>query len=415
VSQCLAFALSEFSQFRLESEDGLATTTVTPYSGGQIVVVSAVVAARGQSPMMDAVPPVNRLAGHLPTLDGWRGVAVLMVVVFHADAATSSRLSPIGALGVSIFFALSGLLICNRLLVEYARAGRIDLAGFYVRRVFRILPPALVYLTVLAGLGVATDHELAACLFFWRNYTTGGWYTDHFWSLAVEEHFYLSFPVILAVAGPRRGLPITAAVLVALSAWRVLDTNWVWLFERTRAVQQTFRTDCRLADLLFGALAALMVARIPAWAVRVVSVSSGLFVLALLAGRQMPWGVPSALLPWLLIGTVLRPDGGTGRILEWSPLAWVGRMSYSLYLWQQLFFGLRPSHGVPALGWVQKWPWNAIALLACAATSHYLLERPLTRFGRLLAERLRQTPAPPKRAATDPPPATDIAMPPASS
>src|SRR5437016_2886848 len=109
----------------------------------------------------------NSLAGHLPTLDGWRGVAVCMVVVYHAS---SSHLSHVGSLGVSIFFALSGLLICNRLLAEFDRHGRIDLRSFYVRRAFRILPPALVFLAVLAVLTPATPGELGACVLFWRNY-----------------------------------------------------------------------------------------------------------------------------------------------------------------------------------------------------------------------------------------------------
>src|SRR4051812_39674608 len=153
----------------------------------------------------------RRLTGHLPTLDGWRGVAVLMVIVFHALASPYPVFRPLGGLGVSIFFALSGLLICNRLLAEFGRGGRIDLPGFYVRRAFRILPPAFAYLAALAALGAATPPELGSCLLFWRNYYTGGgWCTGHFWSLAVEEHFYLFFPVLLAWAGPRRALPLAA-------------------------------------------------------------------------------------------------------------------------------------------------------------------------------------------------------------
>ena len=79
----------------------------------------------------------RRLTGHLPTLDGWRGVAVLMVIVFHAIGWKNPAFKPLGGLGVSIFFALSGLLICNRLLAEHGRTGRIDLRGFYIRRAFR--------------------------------------------------------------------------------------------------------------------------------------------------------------------------------------------------------------------------------------------------------------------------------------
>src|SRR4051794_29594603 len=113
--------------------------------------------------MGDPYPTAKRLAGRLPTLDGWRCVAVVMVIAYHGGWARFSRFLLVGDLGVSIFFALSGLLICNRLLVEYAQAGRIDLAGFYVRRAFRILPPAVIYLVVLAALGGADSGELSAC------------------------------------------------------------------------------------------------------------------------------------------------------------------------------------------------------------------------------------------------------------
>src|SRR5205085_3311849 len=101
-----------------------------------------------------------------------------MVIVFHAVGSRHPALRPLGGTGVSIFFALSGLLICNRLLAEFGRAGRIDLSGFYVRRAFRILPPALLFLATLAVLGAATPSELGACLLFGRNYYVGGgWYT----------------------------------------------------------------------------------------------------------------------------------------------------------------------------------------------------------------------------------------------
>lgn len=332
----------------------------------------------------------RRLTGHLPTLDGWRGVAVLMVIVFHALASPHPAFRPLGGMGVSIFFALSGLLICNRLLAEFDRRGRLDLPGFYVRRVFRILPPAFMYLAVVVALGAVARRELWSCLLFWRNYYVGGgWCTAHFWSLAVEEHFYLFFPVLLAWAGPRRALPLAAGLAFALLGWRMLDMRWAWLFERTSTIPQYFRTDCRLPDLLFGAVTALLAARAPAWLVRPAAAAGAAVLVARLAGVPLPWAAQSVLLPWLLLGTVLRPDGWLGRPLEWRPLAWLGRMSYSLYLWQQVFFHDPARFRLANLGPLQDWPWNVLSLLTCAAASHYLLERPLTRLGRTLADRRR--------------------------
>ena len=92
---------------------------------------------------------------HLPTLDGWRGVAILLVVCCHIrwPWAAAESLAPYGALGVHVFFALSGFLITTRLLEEYARSGDIAWGNFYIRRIFRILPPAFACLAILALLG----------------------------------------------------------------------------------------------------------------------------------------------------------------------------------------------------------------------------------------------------------------------
>ena len=130
----------------------------------------------------------------LPVLDGWRAIAISLVVWHHA---TMSRLcgsgsllgqqcSQLGAFGVDIFFGLSGLLITTLLLQEYQRKGSISLPGFYTRRVFRILPPVFALLLVLSCLGlIQSPLELASCLGFFRNYLpdTAGSYTRHLWSL----------------------------------------------------------------------------------------------------------------------------------------------------------------------------------------------------------------------------------------
>jgi peptidoglycan/LPS O-acetylase OafA/YrhL len=335
----------------------------------------------------DPLPPAARLTGHLPTLDGWRGVAVLMVIASHAFGAGWFR---VGELGVSIFFALSGLLICNRLLAEAGHCGQVNLPAFYVRRAFRILPPALFYLFALFLLQVpVASGELRSCAFFWRNYfLDGGWYTGHFWSLAVEEHFYLIFPFLLILAGPRHRLTVVAAVAVTLIAWRLIDEQWPCPIQRISAVRQYFRTDCRLADLLLGSLTCLLAARVPGRMVRAAAMAGGLVVLAVLCQRRLPWLAVSLPLPWLLLGTVLWPSGLAGRALEWPLLARIGRMSYSLYLWQQLFFDPHGSIRSTGLAWIQDWPWNFVGLAATAVASHYAIERPLIRLGRWLAGHL---------------------------
>jgi peptidoglycan/LPS O-acetylase OafA/YrhL len=333
---------------------------------------------------------------YLPTLDGWRAIAALTVIASHTPWAWACGRKDLGGHAVSVFFGLSGLLICSRLLAEHGKTGRVDLTGFYVRRVFRILPPALAYLAVLAVLGAAgavavSPRELWACLLFYRNYTTGGhWITIHFWSLAVEEHFYLFIPALLAWLGPRRALPVAIGLALPLAVWHKLDDEWVNVAARTGLPTAYHRTDTRLPDLLFGCAVALMAGRAPGRVARVAGTAGGILLAARVFGQlPVPHLLLSILIPWMLLATARRPTGLVGRVLEWGPLRWLGRMSYGLYLWQQLFFHGSAVNPLPALGPLPHWPWNLLATLTCAAASHYLLERPLTRFGRRLADRRR--------------------------
>jgi peptidoglycan/LPS O-acetylase OafA/YrhL len=334
--------------------------------------------------------------GYLPTLDGWRALAALTVMASHTPWAWAHGRKDLGGHAVSVFFGLSGLLICSRLLAEHGKTGRIDLGSFYVRRAFRILPPALAYVAVLAVLGAAgavavSSRELWACLLFYRNYLADGhWITIHFWSLAVEEHFYLFFPGLLAWLGPRRALPVALGLALPLAVWHKLDDEWVNVAARTGLPTAYHRTDTRLPDLLFGCAVALMAGRAPGRVVRVAGTAGGLLLAVRVFGNlPVPHLLLSILIPWMLLATARRPTGPVGRALEWGPLRWLGRMSYSLYLWQQLFFHGSAANPLPALGPLPHWPWNLLATLVCATASHYLLERPLTRLGRRLADRRR--------------------------
>ncbi len=151
------------------------------------------------------MPASPEKTAYIPTLDGWRAMAILGVMIYHGTTSWFYPYGPCpsyesllviqqGAKGVDIFFALSGFLICSRLLEERRKTGGINLKRFYFRRGFRILPPYYFYLAVLAavtatGLIVVQPMEWWGCLLFFRNYLpplqTHGWYTGHFWSLSV--------------------------------------------------------------------------------------------------------------------------------------------------------------------------------------------------------------------------------------
>jgi peptidoglycan/LPS O-acetylase OafA/YrhL len=328
---------------------------------------------------------------YLPTLDGWRAVAILAVLCCHAGWPTPA-LAPYGAMGVSVFFALSGFLITRRLMDE----GRIDLAGFYRRRAFRILPPIVVYLAVVAVLGlwlgvIPTDAgQLLGSLFFYRNYLTPpvaqGWYTGHFWSLAVEEHFYLLWPALLCAAGFRRARWIAPALVVAVALWRFEDVRYDWIGRLNPWLRGSLaRTDYRLDTLLCGCALALIWddARVKALFHRIggtaLAVAAGIAAVACQVWQPPGYlAIVAVLMALLPAATVAKPASWAGRILEVPLLGWIGRMSYSLYIWQQLF--LAPH---PVAGW-QHAPWNLADAFLCAAASYYFVERPAIAFGRSL-------------------------------
>jgi peptidoglycan/LPS O-acetylase OafA/YrhL len=151
-----------------------------------------------------------RKSGYLSSLDGWRAVAVIGVLLTHDLGKFPfdflDRLNRVGWMGVYVFFAISGVLITWRILEDEKSSGVFDIKGFYIRRLFRIQPAALVYLAVVSVLtlfGVINERwsTLVGALLMVRNfqfhfvnfgaYLSTTWFTGHFWTLSVEEHFYI--------------------------------------------------------------------------------------------------------------------------------------------------------------------------------------------------------------------------------
>jgi peptidoglycan/LPS O-acetylase OafA/YrhL len=339
-----------------------------------------------------------------PVLDGWRAIAIGLVIWHHAttgfyaseSAYYSGSASQLGAFGVDIFFGLSGLLITALLLQEHAQKGSIDLKGFYTRRVFRIVPPCLVFLLVIGALGlIRSPLELASCLAFFRNYlpvSLGGFYTGHLWSLAVEEHFYLLWPALLVwLVARNAGARPVAYLSIFFGLWRVLDAQTGATARWLADVSPHFRTDLRADALLWGCVVAFLLtppgAREKLRAILTAPVTAALAAIAVAC--VIVYSMLSAqwlamLIPVVLAGTMLHPEWGFCRLLDLASVRFVGRISYSLYLWQELF--LTPGW-LPKLGFVQQWPWNLVATFAAATASYFLVEKPCMQLGRALAQR----------------------------
>jgi peptidoglycan/LPS O-acetylase OafA/YrhL/lysophospholipase L1-like esterase len=373
----------------------------------------------------EAPPVVGRL-GHVPALDGIRGIAVLAVIAHHLDHMAG------GYLGVDAFFVLSGFLITG-LLVDEARfgkgtavaggttTGRIDLGRFWTRRVKRLFPALALFLVVVVIVeafvvdGARTlRREVFASLFYlynWNALVEGIDYWSslaapsplrHMWSLAIEEQFYLLWPlVVVAVfALVRRRSPhgswtsvamarvgVVAAVLAVASmavAQLVYDPNDV--------LRVYYGSDARFAAILFGATAAVIVRRLPepsAAAQRVVGVA-GLVLLIPLAWMWISLEGTSTLLyrggligaglavTFVVAAVVIAPASGLARLMSIRPLRWCGLISYGLYLWHW-----------PIIVWItpERTGLEGVSLFAVRTTltvgvtlaSYFLLEQPIRR------------------------------------
>ncbi len=347
----------------------------------------------------------GKRSGYIPTLDGWRTIAVFAVIAYHArpiqiGGVSLQRLQDYGDRGVQLFFAISGLLICSRLLDEQRRHGSISLKGFYLRRLFRIQPAAIVMLagvTVLAVIGIlhVSVGAMLASLFSYRNFfnafatsaTPDDRYTVHFWSLAVEEHFYLLLPAILLFAR-KRLVPVLTALSVIFLLWPPIAHK----MGLTAGQLSGQSTDLALQDLFVPALLAVLLSR-PEFRARMVRVSRygvlivlvvvALLVSEFLLGGHVTHQITCFGFPLVIMSTMLHPEGWLGRLLETRVFTYFGRLSYSLYLWQQIFFLHRPETSV--LRYVQGWPVNLIGAILCAMLSYYFVEKPMMKLGHRVA------------------------------
>jgi len=292
-------------------------------------------------------------------------------------------------LGVRVFFVISGYLITTLLLTEIDRYGGISIPRFYLRRTFRIFPVYYLYLSVVgvfAWLGYTqlTPGDAAHAFTYTTNYHPHrAWLMGHTWSLAVEEQFYLTWPALLVLVGRRRGLWAAAAFVALGPVLRLAD--W-YLMPGWHAMQgESFWT---IGDSIAGGcVLAGIRPRLDASARWHALQRSPLFVLvpfgvlACAIGDQF-WTLPSlAMLQTIqIVGiaacidwAIRYPDSPVGRVLNWRPIALVGVLSYSLYLWQQPFLD-RHADRLTA-----SFPLNVGLAFAVAIASYLIVERPLMR------------------------------------
>jgi peptidoglycan/LPS O-acetylase OafA/YrhL len=344
----------------------------------------------------------------IPSLDGARAVSIGLVIAAHV--LTGMGLPGLwrvnfGNLGVRTFFVISGFVITTLLLNERERIGQISLAGFYLRRAFRILPAywlfvATVTLLIPTGLVTARYGDLPAVLAYFSNYRLPGISLGHTWSLSVEEQFYLLWPATIVFAGLTRARIICAALLIVAPTFRVLSGLGLW------PAPHNFAFECVCDSLAAGCLLAALRTRLWAFAGYRSFVASPyvpltvITVLAVMALRpeDIVIDLGTSLLNLTIAATLDRymrfPSSPTGRLLNFTPIVWVGTISYGLYLWQQLF---TTSGTLPVAA-------KIAAPLCLSAASYYLLENPARRWLRKKLARERAGLNLPRPAMVPPPP-----------
>jgi peptidoglycan/LPS O-acetylase OafA/YrhL len=352
--------------------------------------------------------------GYRPALDGIRAIAVSSVVAYHFGVHSARG----GFLGVDVFFVLSGYLITSLLLAEFATRSHISLSGFYLRRVRRLFPAlALVVLAVTVSTALYASplqlsdrlHDIVAALFYYANWhfiasdqsyfagLSGASPLRHTWSLAIEEQFYFVWPLLLLLAlrigALRRRWTLLAALLLATvaSTWAMAHT-----FDPDAPSRAYYGSDGRAQQLLVGALLAVAL-----FGVRKVSGSRALWGIASLVGLvalavsfnryydqasfyYRGGALLAAVFTAILIAGVERaPGGAVARLLSLSPVAWLGRISYGVYLWHwPVLIWLHASSEASGAQRRLVTAERVVVTLLVASASFYLVERPI-RLGRV--------------------------------
>lgn len=405
-------------------------------------------AAKEQAPMR----PKSR---YIPALDGLRTLAVVAVVLYHLNLTWAQG----GLLGVTIFFVLSGYLITRLLLNEIAKTGRIDLKSFWIRRIRRLFPAVVTVVVVTCALCTVFNHVmltkmrpdiLPSLLFFnnwWQIMQDVSYFNalgdpsplTHFWSLAIEEQFYLIWPpLLLAMVSAHMSKPNTRRVVLGLAAVSAV-AMMVLYNPATDPSRVYYGTDTRVFSLLLGAWMAFIPDRdlAPARLVRHLGIDrltgaakhgkskSDTAEAATTKPSELArfWSSPASIdlmgvvglvglvamvaltngytafqyrggtllcsiLTLMVIAACVQPQGMVARALAAEPLVWIGKRSYSIYLWHYpLLLLMNPVANINDTPW---WHYilQVLLVVAVAECSYRFIETPFRKgaFGHTVSE-----------------------------
>lgn len=327
----------------------------------------------------------------IPSLDGLRALSIGLVIFSHLmgtrrfplGATAFGNIGDFGYLGVKVFFVISGYLITSLLIKEHEKTGTISLLGFIKRRAWRIFPAFYVFIACMClawGLGwlaMQTGDVIAAVTYTMNYRADPAWALGHIWSLSVEEQFYLLWPFLVLTFGRRRIVAVSAVMIVLAIGFRAIAWYHFHSDELVEAaypcVMDSIAVGCLLAGLrtrLDGARGYQRFLRSPLFLI--VPVAVAVFQYPSRPELQYLLGTTFENLGIALIvdRSVRIPDDPIGKLLNWSPLVWIGTLSYSLYLWQEPLL----NHTLHST--IYTFPFNLLAAFGAAIASYYLIEKP---------------------------------------
>ncbi len=337
-----------------------------------------------------------------PSISGLRAISCLIVILSHIilrlDALNDTlkhhfvfsftKIFEDGAFGVNVFFVISGLLITTLLLQEEEKNHHVSLKNFYIRRTLRIFPAyyfmLLVYFVAqLAGfMKLKNVSWLTSITYTTYFYPDTNWLTVHTWSLSVEEHFYLFWPLIFR-AGDKLRKNIALWIILAVPVIRLVkyiyNIGWIYdesLFTRIDAIalgcfvalykDEIMRLlENKWKPLFYGSLIILWLLPPFEYLINKIGLNYLLIPFGTTHGT-----IGNILIAIIILFSVYKSNGIWFKMLNSRLLNYIGLLSYSLYLWQQLFTLNRPSL------WVTKFPQNLVFITLAALFSYYAIEKP---------------------------------------
>jgi len=329
---------------------------------------------------------------NIPSLDGLRAISISLVLCAHLNSSKNFPFSltwypgNMGVLGVRVFFVISGYLITSALLRELSKTGTIDLPRFYFRRGFRLFPAAWVYITIvaiLASRGVLSLHRhdlLFAYTYLSDYYDARSVPVAHLWSLAVEEQFYLLWPIGLKLLGRLNAKRFLIALICAAPFFRLASIalapsmNFLLCSDYLAGgcLLAMLEPELEKNDRFQKFMGSRWIAATPFVGIAANCIPS--IKVLWLVGET----IQNVCIALCVFWAVRNARSLVGRVLNLPLISFIGVLSYSLYLWQQLFSPV----GLAGIG--KLFPANLALALVCALASYVLVEVPFLRLRGML-------------------------------